>query len=223
MKPCPFCKEQIQDEAIKCRFCGSMLTAQAPAPLAGGGGGAAAAGGGPAIVPQGGDAHPIGHARVLFDGSPSWKSWFWPYTGATLTTIVGLALAGWLGVAYSDKIYLALIGAAVAVFGVVWFLVEHFRRIGLRIKVTTETIDLERGVFGKRIDTIQLWRVRDIDFRQSIMERILGVSTIHVLSHDQENPNVLLRGISGGRALFDELRDAIAVSRQGRNVVGMVD
>jgi membrane protein YdbS with pleckstrin-like domain len=183
VKPCPFCAEQIQEAAVKCRFCGSMLDGSAPLARSPGAGGLGAR-----------SPHPP--ALVIYEGYPSWKAWFWSYVGAAVLSL-GLV-------------------------GLIWMLVLHLRRKSRRYRITDRTIDYEVGVLSKRVETLQLWRVQDLDFRQSLFERMLGIATIHVFTKDITDPEVLLRGLPASREIFDRLKDACDVARQQR-VVGLME
>ena len=75
----------------------------------------------------------------------------------------------------------------------------------------------------RRIETLQLWRIKDIDFQQTFWDRILGVARIFVFTKDVTTPVLTIVGLPGSRALFDQMKDAIEAARQSRNLMGIVE
>jgi membrane protein YdbS with pleckstrin-like domain len=172
---------------------------------------------------------PDDNEEVYYEGSPLLRGELLLTVGCTVAGLAFIAIpiayyllskdgvwpAWWLTLA------LAAIGLIIIVYPLLHVRKTHYR-------VTNYRIDVERGLIAKRIDTLELWHVDDIDFNQSVTDRILGVGTIEVLSNDKTTPKLSLRSIARPRPLFDLLKKRVIAVKRQRGVVkfdtgGMVD
>lgn len=110
---------------------------------------------------------------------------------------------------------------ALILLGIVAILIPVVKLRTVRYRISNYRIDFERGIFTRRIDTMELWHVEDISFQQSLSDRIMGVGTIKVISHDDTNPVLLLQGLPNPRPLFESLKQRIIAVKRQRGVIKM--
>ena len=107
------------------------------------------------------------------------------------------------------------------VLGLIMLLVPWLIVKSVRYRISNYRIDFERGIFGKKIDTLELWHVEDIRFDQSFLDRILGVGNLTVVSHDETTPKLTMNGLPNPRPLFETLKQRVIAVKRQRGVVKM--
>ena len=83
-----------------------------------------------------------------------------------------------------------------------------------RYTVSTERIRVRTGMLSKENENIELVRVQDIDYRQSLSERIFGVGDVHVRSSDPSHPMITLRNVRHPERVHDIIRRAMLSARR---------
>ena len=158
--------------------------------------------------------------EVYFDGSPLIRG---DLLKVLLWGLFGLLLI------LSPFIYRYLQGvmphwgitATLVVLGLLALVLPYLLVKRVRYRITNYRIDFERGLMSKSIDTLELWHVDDIKYHQSFFDRLFGVGTITIVSHDKTTPLLVIRGLPKPRPLFDSPKQRIIAVKRQRGVIKM--
>src|SRR5512145_1136149 len=126
--------------------------------------------------------------QVLWQGSPSQWTNFWPFVLCIF--IVPIPWAIWRYVATRCFSY----------------------------EVTNQRIRIRQGVFSRRTDSMELYRVKDASFVQPFVMRLVGIGIVELETSDATTPMLQIRGVPDADALRERILKAVDAVRDRKGV-----
>jgi hypothetical protein len=102
------------------------------------------------------------------------------------------------------------------------FLVFWVKSRSVFYTLTTQRIQIERGLFSTIKASVELFRIDDFDIHRPFGMRVLGYSMLHLRSSDPDLPTVIIQGIPNIEALADQLREYSLRERTRRKITTFV-
>lgn len=101
----------------------------------------------------------------------------------------------------------------------IFFAVARYLQTKNRIfEVTSERLKMSEGVLSKGTDSLELYRVKDIETRQPFWYRLFGVENIQLNTSDLSTPFIILDAIPSDIGLADKLRNQVETVRMQKRV-----
>ncbi len=224
-KNCPYCAEEIRYEAVKCRFCGEFLRPRTAEEVT--------LSEGTAAEDEQDEKEEQG-SDVLWSGRPS----LFALTGVALK--IGVFLAG-CGALFSYRVtalaafipkltvaperltlieqYLdrgALTLSAAALLLLIW---KALVLVSIHYEVTPDRIEWSRGVFDRRVDNLDMFRVVDLKLRRTLSDCLFGIGTVSLTAKDDSTPHFDFVKVRRCRHLYDTLKETALNADKNQNVV----
>lgn len=93
------------------------------------------------------------------------------------------------------------------------------KRGGTKYRITSQRVIIDRGLFSKTLDQLDLYRITDFVVERPFSQRIMGTGNIKLKTLEKNNPEITLAGIpTDVVALYEKLRKAVEASKQQRSV-----
>jgi uncharacterized membrane protein YdbT with pleckstrin-like domain len=134
--------------------------------------------------------------QVFFEGHPSWRSMVGLQLKGLLAAILAGVLAGLITAVAGSSVSVPWVIAAVLAVFVVVGVIGLFRRRRTTYRITNQRLTIQTGLASRELHETRLERVQNVNSRQSVLERLLGVGTVDFDTAGSASFDFSFRGVA---------------------------
>ncbi len=173
------------------------------------------------IQPPSGPAPQPVSEQVLWEGSPSqWQNVGFYLLMLLLALVIVPILWLWKSSPshpQNSGLYL-MIFAGWMILPLTFFIARWVETRSRRMTISNQRLRLRTGVFNRKTEDLELYRVKDLSLEEPFWDRMVGMSNIRVYSTDISTSFIELRGLKNGASIYEQLRAAVEARRASRRV-----
>ncbi|HEX9813042.1 MAG TPA: PH domain-containing protein [Burkholderiales bacterium] len=137
---------------------------------------------------------------MKYDDRPAWHNQWWQIAVVAALAVLFVPAVLW-GERYFSPPNLRVVLVVMAAVFVYLLVVVAFRRYSWRYTIDDRTIESRHGVIARNVQSIRIQDLRNVNVRQSLVQRLLRVGNVEFSSAGGAGIEVVFHGVSDPMAV----------------------
>jgi membrane protein YdbS with pleckstrin-like domain len=152
--------------------------------------------------------------QVIFQGHPSWRAILGFYLKGLLIAIVIAVVAKLVGAGGGTVFLIVLVVLGLTV------LIGFVKRVATTYTITNRRLNIKRGVFSREVQETRLERVQNVNYQQSIYQRVMQIGDVDFDTAAGDDYNFIFAGVADPAEVVHRVDQATGVGAGGSHGLG---
>jgi len=153
--------------------------------------------------------------QIIFQGHPSWRAILAFYLKGLAIGIILAVIAKLVGGSSALVFGIVLVALGLAV------LIGFIKRMATTYTITNRRLNIKRGIFARDIQETRLERVQNVNYSQSVFQRILQVGDVDFDTAASDNENeFVFNGVADPQGVVTQVDKATSAGAAGGHGLG---